>query len=198
MNTHKTIQSIFLAVVLISFTDVPWLAAQQPVVTHTAVVSTTVGDFIIELYGNDAPRTVANFVGLAERGFYDSLVFHRIAPNFVVQTGDPKTKDTATPQSEWGKGGESIYGTPFEDELNTMMPSYKRGYVEGTLAMANRGANTNLSQFFIMLKTSQKMKKNFTIFGKVATGMDVVHSIENTERTTLVIIQSVKITKNEK
>lgn len=178
--------------------DAVRLPAQQPVVTHTAVVSTTAGDFTIELYGNDAPRTVANFVGLAERGFYDSLAFHRIAPNFVVQTGDPATKDTSMPRSEWGKHGESIYGTPFEDELNAMTPSYKRGYVEGALAMANRGPNTNLSQFFIMLKTSVKLKKTFTIFGMVTSGMDIVHTIEDTGRTTLVRIQTVKVTKLEK
>jgi cyclophilin family peptidyl-prolyl cis-trans isomerase len=161
------------------FTTTLAMHAQEPVVTHTAVISTTSGNIKIELYGNDAPKTVENFVGLAKKGFYRGIRFHRVVPNFVIQGGDPKTTDT-TLRDQWGKGGESIYGKPFEDELNPNAPSYRRGYIEGTLAMANRGPNTNTSQFFIVLSNdaSTKLQKLYTIFGKVVEGMDVVHLIE--------------------
>jgi len=172
----------------------------EPTVTHSAVISTSMGDIEVELYGEDAPKTVANFVGLADRGFYDGILFHRVARGFVIQAGDPKTKDPSL-QAQWGTGGESIYGGTFEDELNPATPSYQRGYVEGTLAMANRGANTNTSQFFIMLSDSP-LDKNYTIFGRVTKGMDVVHTIENVELAgesgmggtpkTPVVIKSVK------
>lgn len=151
----------------------------QPTVTHTALISTTMGDVEIELYGEDAPKTVANFVGLADKGFYDGILFHRVARGFVIQAGDPKTKDPSQ-RAQWGVGGESIYGAEFEDELNPAALSYQRGYVEGTLAMANRGPNTNTSQFFIMLGESG-LAKNYSIFGMVIKGMDVVHAIENVE-----------------
>ncbi len=151
----------------------------QPPVTHAAVISTSMGPIEIELYGEDAPKTVANFVGLADKGFYEGILFHRVARGFVIQAGDPKTKDPAL-RGEWGSGGESIYGGTFEDELNASTLSYQHGYVEGTLAMANRGPNTNTSQFFIMLGSSA-LPKNYTIFGKVTKGMDIVHAIENVE-----------------
>lgn len=151
----------------------------QPTATHSALISTTMGDIEVELYGEDAPKTVANFVGLADKGYYNGILFHRVARGFVIQAGDPKTKDESK-RSEWGSGGESIYGETFEDELNPATLSYQRGYVEGTLAMANRGPNTNSSQFFIMLSDSQ-LNKAYSIFGKVTKGMDVVHAIENVE-----------------
>ncbi len=157
--------------------DLPVQVEGAPIITHVATITTNYGDIKIELYGKDAPKTVSNFVGLAERGFYNDILFHRIAPGFVIQAGDPQTKDS-TKQSMWGSGGESIYGGTFTDELNPQAPSYQRGYVEGTMAMANRGPNTNTSQFFIMLKDVQ-LPKSYTIFGKVYKGMDVVHAIEN-------------------
>jgi len=132
-----------------------------------ATLETSMGNIVIELYPNDAPRTVANFIGLAKRGFYDGIIFHRVVSGFVIQGGDP----TGT-----GTGGDSIYGGDFEDELNPNTESYKRGYVEGTVAMANRGPNTNSSQFFIMLE-EKLLPKLFTIFGKVVEGGEVVQSI---------------------
>ena len=153
--------------------------ATTPVATQTAVIKTSLGDIEIELYGNDAPKTVDNFVGLAQKEFYNGILFHRVAPGFVIQAGDPKTKNDSL-RDEWGQGGESIYGKEFADELNPSAPSYQRGYVEGTLAMANRGPNTNTSQFFIMLGPSQ-LPKAYTIFGFVTKGLDVVHKIENTD-----------------
>lgn len=133
-----------------------------------ATIETSKGTIEIELYQLDAPKTVNNFVGLAEQGYFNGLLFHRVAKGFVIQTGDPKGN---------GTGGTSVYGKEFEDELNPSTPSYQQGYVHGIVAMANRGPNTNTSQFFIMLRDAQNMPKNYTIFGKVVKGLDVVDSI---------------------
>ncbi len=121
----------------------------KPVITHTATIETSMGNIELELYGKDAPKTVLNFVGLAEDDVYNGILFHRIVPGFVVQAGDPNTKDPAK-KAMWGSGGTSIYdGKEFADELNKETPSYQRGYVVGVVAMANRGPNTNTSQFYI-------------------------------------------------
>jgi cyclophilin family peptidyl-prolyl cis-trans isomerase len=125
------------------------------------------GDIKVELYDQDAPKTVENFLRLTKSGYYDCLTFHRIAKNFVIQGGDP----TGT-----GSGGESAFGGEFADELNPNTPSGKAGYQKGVLAMANRGPNTNTSQFFIMLGDVQ-LPYNYTIFGKVVSGMEVVDKI---------------------
>jgi cyclophilin family peptidyl-prolyl cis-trans isomerase len=136
--------------------------------TVIATLETSKGTIEVELYQSDAPKTVANFTGLAEQGYFNGLIFHRVAKGFVIQGGDP----TGT-----GTGGRSIYGKEIEDELNPSAPSYQQGYVRGTLAMANRGPNTNTSQFFIMLRDVPGMPKNYSIFGKVVKGLDVVDSI---------------------
>lgn len=133
-----------------------------------AAIKTAKGEIQLELYPQDAPKTVTNFATLAKNGFYDGLTFHRVEPGFVIQGGDPDGN---------GTGGTSIYGSEFEDELNEDTPSYKNGYKEGVLAMANRGPNTNSSQFFIMLADNDSLPKNYTIFGKVTAGMDVVKNI---------------------
>lgn len=125
------------------------------------------GDVKIELYDEDAPKTVENFLRLTSKGYYDGLTFHRIAKGFVIQGGDP----TGT-----GSGGESAFGGQFEDELNPNTPSAKAGYQKGVVAMANRGPNTNTSQFFIMLDNNE-LPFNYTIFGKVVAGQDVVDKI---------------------
>jgi cyclophilin family peptidyl-prolyl cis-trans isomerase len=134
----------------------------------TATIETSKGTIEIELYQNDAPKTVANFAGLAEQGYYNGVIFHRVSKGFVIQGGD----STGT-----GRGGRSIYGREFEDELNPSAPSYQAGYQRGVVAMANRGPNTNTSQFFIILKDASWLPKNYTIFGKVTKGMEVVDSI---------------------
>ncbi len=136
--------------------------------TVNATVETSKGTIEVELFQSDAPKTVANFTGLAEQGYFNGTIFHRIAKAFVIQGGDP----TGT-----GAGGKSIYGKDFEDELNPSTASYQAGYVRGTLAMANRGPNTNTSQFFIMLRDMPGMPKKYTIFGKVVKGLEVVDSI---------------------
>jgi cyclophilin family peptidyl-prolyl cis-trans isomerase len=135
-------------------------------------IETTKGNIELELFESDAPKTVANFAGLAEQGYFNGIIFHRISKGFVIQGGD----STGT-----GRGGKSIYGKEFEDELNPATPSFKEGYKRGTVAMANRGPNTNTSQFFIILNDASWLPKNYTIFGKVIKGMDVVDSIAAVE-----------------
>lgn len=145
-----------------------------------AVIETSMGTIEVELYRSDAPKTVENFVKLAEKNYFDGQRVHRVSRNFVIQAGDDKSKDEKK-MSEWGTGGRSIYGKEFEDELDPKTPSYKEGYKKGVLAMANRGPNTNTSQFFIMLRDNPGMPKNYTIFGKVTKGMDVVEKIGQVE-----------------
>jgi len=133
-----------------------------------AVIETTMGTIEAELYGSDAPKTVENFVGLAGKKYFNGIIFHRVVPGFVIQGGDP----TGT-----GTGGTSIWNREFADELNPATASYRAGYLKGVLAMANRGPNTNTSQFFIMLDDNTSLPKNYTIFGKVIKGLDVVEAI---------------------
>jgi cyclophilin family peptidyl-prolyl cis-trans isomerase len=132
-------------------------------------IETTKGTIVLELYPNDAPKTVENFITLAKKGFYDGTIFHRVIEGFMVQGGDP----TGT-----GGGGP---GYTFADELNPNTASYKAGYTRGTLAMANAGPNTNGSQFFIM-QQDMALPHNYTIFGHVVSGLDVVDAIAGADR----------------
>ena len=152
----------------------------QIIITQTAVISTTMGDVEVSLYGKDAPNAVENFVTLARRGFYNGILFHRVAKNFLIQAGDPSTKHDKN-KLDWGMGGESIFGSGFETELNTKSAVYRNGYTRGTLAMANRGPGTNTSQFFICLAEAIKLDKEWTIFGRVSKGMEVVDAISVVE-----------------
>lgn len=135
---------------------------------HTITIETNKGTIVFETYDRDAPKTVENFVTLSDKKFYDNVIFHRIIKDFMIQGGDP----TGT-----GTGGP---GYKFADELNPETPSYKTGYVRGTVAMANSGPNTNGSQFFIMHKDNP-LPHSYTIFGKVVSGMDVVDAIASTK-----------------
>lgn len=135
-------------------------------------LKTTKGDIKIELYEKDAPKTVENFLKLTESGFYNGVKFHRVINGFMIQAGDPLTKDN-TKQNMWGTGGPG-YNIP--DELSSK-EVYDEGYKAGVLAMANTGRpNTGGSQFFIMHK-DYPLPAQYTIFGKVISGMDVVNSI---------------------
>lgn len=151
-------------------------AAMTTSAKETAVVETSMGTFEILLYRSDAPKTVENFTKLAGEKYFDGMRFHRVSQGFVIQAGDEKSKDPAK-AAEWGTGGRSIYGKEFADELNPATPSYQEGYRKGIVAMANRGPNTNTSQFFVMLNDAPNMPKLYTIFGKVVTGLDVVEKI---------------------
>ena len=126
---------------------------------------TTMGAFVVELYHAQAPKTCQNFAELAKRGYYDGVTFHRIVKDFVVQGGDP----TGT-----GKGGESIYGGKFADEITREL----KHTGAGILSMANAGPNTNGSQFFITTADTPWLDGKHVVFGRVLEGMDVVKKVE--------------------
>ena len=139
---------------------------------RTAVIQTNKGTIRFELLEADAPKTTENFVTLAERGYYDGIIFHRVINGFMIQGGDP----TGT-----GRGGESAWGGRFNDEINASSPVYQTGYKAGTVAMANAGPNTNGSQFFIM-HVDYSLPPSYTIFGRVTEGQDVVDAIASSDR----------------
>src|SRR5687768_15472282 len=134
---------------------------------RTAVVQTNKGTIKFELLEEDAPKTTENFRLLAEKGYYDGIIFHRCINGFMIQGGDP----TAT-----GRGGESAWGGRFKDEINPSSEVYKRGYKAGTVAMANAGPNTNASQLFIM-HSDYGLPPGYTVFGRVTEGQDIVDAI---------------------
>lgn len=162
-----------------------------------ATIKTNMGDIKVKLFPNEAPKTVENFVTHAKNGYYNSLIFHRVIKDFMIQGGDP----TGT-----GMGGESIYGHSFEDEFDAKLHN-----IRGALSMANAGPNTNGSQFYIvqadtvpanMLNQMREMPESFpedivkayaemggtpwldfrhTVFGQVVEGLDIVDNIANVE-----------------
>lgn len=139
--------------------------------SEIAIIETDFGNIEIEFFREDAPKTVENFVEHTKKNYYNGVLFHRVVPGFVIQGGDP----TGT-----GRGGESIYGPSFEDEINASSELYKQGYKRGIVAMANAGPNTNGSQFFICLK-DVPLPPSYTIFGRVIAGMDAVDAIAKVE-----------------
>ena len=138
----------------------------------TAVMTTSEGVITLALNANDAPNTVANFVKLAESGFYDGTKFHRVIPNFMIQGGDPQTKDDSLQQA-WGTGGP---GYTFADEIYA-----NNSNAVGTISMANAGPDTNGSQFFINVADNNFLDDKHTVFGQVTEGMAVVQTIVNTQ-----------------
>ena len=133
-----------------------------------ANIKTSMGDIRIELFPDEAPKTVENFVELAKKGYYNGVIFHRVIENFMIQGGDP----TGT-----GRGGESAWGGKFKDEFSSKLTFD----TAGLLAMANAGPGTNGSQFFITLVPTTWLNNHHTIFGKVVNGIDVVNAIGKTK-----------------
>jgi cyclophilin family peptidyl-prolyl cis-trans isomerase len=156
--------------------------------TYSAVIKTNFGEMTVEFFTDDAPLTVNNFVTLSNDGYYDSVIFHRVISGFMIQGGDP----SGTGHGDYGK----FPGYEFEDELNNQRP-----YEKGILAMANRGPDTNGSQFFIM-HADYPLPYSYTIFGKVTDGLEVVDKIAAVETdsadkpTEDVIISTVEILEN--
>ena len=157
-----------------------------------AVIKTNMGTIEVELFPDKAPKTVENFVGLAEKGYYKGVIFHRVIDKFMIQGGDP----TGT-----GRGGESLWGKPFEDEIVSSLTFDK----PGMLAMANAGPNTNGSQFFITVAPTTWLNGHHTIFGQVINGMDVVYAISKVQTSKPgdkplkdVVMESIKIEKEAK
>jgi cyclophilin family peptidyl-prolyl cis-trans isomerase len=140
-----------------------------------ATIATEKGDIEVDLFGTDAPKATQNFIDLAKKGFYDDVIFHRVIPGFVAQGGDGQYGKKASLEARHvGTGGP---GYKFEDE------PVKGDYVRGSLAMANAGPNTNGSQFFIVHQDlTGKLPKNYTLFGLVTKGMEVVDEIVGAPR----------------
>jgi len=135
-----------------------------------AKVDTTLGSFEVELYNSLTPRTVANFVSLVNQGFYNNLVWHRIEPNFVIQTGDPMTKNGGGIRADWGSNSSGV-SVPFE-----YAPSLSNK--EGYLGMASTGAGVGgSSQFYINLANNTSLDGQYAVFGKVITGISVVQAL---------------------
>lgn len=172
-------------------------ATQQPVTNITtndkkymqAILHTNQGDITIEFLA-DAPNTVANFTKLAGEGFYNGTKFHRVIKDFMIQGGDPLSKDDSM-QARWGTGGP---GYQFADEIHA-----NNRNVSFTIAMANAGPNTNGSQFFINTADNNFLDTKHTVFGKVIAGLDAVEKIENTQTgaadrpVTPMVIESIEL-----
>ena len=139
--------------------------------TRSAVIETNKGTIKFELLEGDAPKTTENFCLLAERNYYDGVVFHRVIRNFMIQGGDPLGE---------GYGGESAWGGKFDDEIDRDSELYGGVYEKGTVAMANAGPNTNGSQFFIM-HVDYPLPPAYTKFGRVTEGQDIVDAIAETD-----------------
>jgi cyclophilin family peptidyl-prolyl cis-trans isomerase len=164
VQNNATTSSIETSLVTESTTTTATTTAVKKNKQHMITIQTNLGAIIIETFDNDAPKTVENFKTLANKGYYNGLIFHRVIKGFMIQGGDP----TGT-----GMGGP---GYKFADELNPVTASYKNGYKKGVVAMANSGPNTNGSQFFIMLADTP-LPNNYSIFGHVVSGQDVVDAI---------------------
>lgn len=136
-----------------------------------AVVKTNKGTFEFSFFPKDAPNTVATFIELSLKGFYDGILFHRVVPNFVVQAGDPQTKDPNADPQAFGTGGP---GFNLKAEFN------KRKHLEGTVAMAHNAVDPNSagSQFYVCLSPQPRLDGQYTVFGQVTKGMDVVKKIQ--------------------
>lgn len=143
--------------------------------TYKVTMETNKGDIVLELYPEHAPKTVNNFVFLANEGFYDGVTFHRVIPNFVIQGGDPTGR---------GSGGP---GYRFEDETEGNPLKHGTGY----LSMANAGPNTNGSQFFITHSPQPHLDGKHTVFGKVVGTQDVVNSIQQGDRMIKVTAEAI-------
>lgn len=164
-KTYTLTLIIFLVGIFMSNT---WAdAPAQPPKKIIAQIETTQGTIEVALFPEVAPKAVENFVTHAKNHYYDGTIFHRVIPDFMIQGGDPKGN---------GTGGESIWGTSFEDEFKAHVKFDK----PGKLAMANRGPKTNGSQFFITTAPTTWLNNKHTIFGEVIKGEDVVEKIENT------------------
>lgn len=138
-----------------------------------ATIKTNKGDIVLELFGDKVPNTAGNFAKLAKEGFYDGTKFHRIIAGFMIQGGDPLTKDDSM-QSRWGTGDP---GYKFADEFATGLSN-----VTGTISMANSGPNTNGSQFFINVADNTFLDGKHAVFGKVIEGMDLVIALSQSAK----------------
>jgi peptidylprolyl isomerase len=136
---------------------------------ETALIETNLGSIRIKFYPDVAPKAVENFLGLAAKGYYNGVIFHRVIDGFMIQGGDPKGT---------GTGGQSLWGKAFEDEFSPKHHFDRKGL----LAMANSGPRTNGSQFFITLAPTPWLNNHHTIFGEVTSGMEVIDKIAKVKK----------------
>jgi len=162
---------IGLGVVIAAVIIVVVVLATMPEKQYTATIETEKGNLVLELFASDVPVTVNNFVSLAREGFYDGLTFHRVVPGFVVQGGCPIGDGTGGP------------GYQFDDEIT------EHTHVAGALSMANSGANTNSSQFFITYTPQHHPDGHHSVFGQLVEGMDVLEEIEQGDVMIRIIIE---------
>ena len=149
------------------------------------VVETEKGTFEFETYPNEAPKTVAHIIGLVNKRFYNGQRVHRVVPGFVIQMGDPATRDM-TKQAAWGSGGS---GTP----VGAAEISKTRTHVRGAVAMAHAGDAAKAdSQFYVTLADVHRLDADYTVFGKVISGMDVVMKIAQPDRIIRVTVRGAK------
>lgn len=167
-NEEEVIQEIQTSSGIKENTTKENILTEQNKIVNIITLKTNLGDIKLELFENDAPKTAANFIKLSKEGFYNGTRFHRVIKDFMIQGGDPNSKD-----DNWADDGMGGPGYQFEDEIN----SHK--LVRGVLAMANAGPNTNGSQFFIVTaQATSWLDGKHTAFGRVMEGMDVVDKIE--------------------
>jgi cyclophilin family peptidyl-prolyl cis-trans isomerase len=160
-------------------------AATSPGAGPVIVVETVKGTFEFETYPNEAPKTVARIVELVNKRFYNGLRVHRVVPNFVMQLGDPATRDM-TRQADWGRGGS---GTP----IGAAEITKSRSHVKGAVAMAHAGDATKAdSQWYVTLSPQAALDGKYTVFGKVISGMDVVVKLQVTDRIIRVTVREAK------
>ena len=159
--------------------------ATSPGAGPVIVVETVKGTFEFETYPNEAPKTVARIVELVNKRFYNGLRVHRVVPNFVMQLGDPTTRDMTT-QNDWGRGGS---GTP----IGAAEITKSRTHVRGAVAMAHAGDATKAdSQWYVTLSPQAALNGKYTVFGKVISGMDVVVKLQVTDRIIRVTVREAK------
>jgi len=159
----------FFALILAALIPTFMIAQEEPMTqkkSPVVVFETNMGNFEITLKPDVAPKACENFIGLVNKGYYNGIIFHRVIKGFMIQGGDPLGT---------GTGGESIWGKSFGDECKADVTFNKAGI----LAMANRGPNTNGSQFFITTAPTSWLNMRHTIFGEVTTGYDVIKKIES-------------------
>jgi cyclophilin family peptidyl-prolyl cis-trans isomerase len=160
-------KNILIIIILLTFTSVIFgCSKEDKMVNRHAIIETSMGTVDVELFEDKAPNTTANFIKLAEKGFYNNITFHRVIPNFMVQTGDPKGDGTGGP------------GYAIKDEFGVGLKHSK----PGILSMANSGPNTGGSQFFITTVPTPWLDGKHAIFGQVVKGQDVVDKISMVQR----------------
>ena len=170
-------RAILIVVVACAFRTGTLVAAQGGGEGPVIVVETSKGTFLFETYPNEAPKTVAHIVELVKRGFYDGQRFHRAAPGFVIQWGDPQSRDLSK-EAVWGRGRGAASGTP----IGAAEISKKRTHTRGAVAVSHPG-NPALadSQIYVTLADRQDLNGRYTVFGRVISGADVPERLQKAD-----------------